>query len=71
MKSLKISLAFLLVFFGSQMSFAAPGPPTSGPVCWPPPCVPIDGGVVFLIAAGAIYGLKKIYDLRKTSQGIS
>jgi hypothetical protein len=29
--------------------------------CWPPPCVPIDGGISLLIAAGAIYGGRKLY----------
>lgn len=39
-----------------------PPPPTGGPGCWPPPCVPIDGGISLLIAAGAIYGGKKLYN---------
>ena len=49
--------------------FAAgpPGPPGGGggggPPCWPPPCVPIDGGISFLLVAGAIYGSKKVYDI--------
>ena len=30
-----------------------------------PSCVPIDGGVGFLIAAGVGYGVKKIRDSRK------
>ena len=39
------------------------GPPGSGgPPCWPPPCVPIDGGISFLILVGAIFGGKKIYN---------
>jgi hypothetical protein len=33
----------------------------SDPGCWPPPCIPIDGGVGWLIAAGALYGGKKAY----------
>ena len=37
-----------------------PPPPPPTPGCWPPPCVPIDGGISFLIAAGAIYGVKKL-----------
>lgn len=40
---------------------AAPSPPAAGgaPPCWPPPCIPIDGGVVFLLAAGLGLGAKK------------
>lgn len=33
------------------------GPPGGG--------VPVDGGLVFLLAAGAGYGAKKAYDYRK------
>lgn len=38
-----------------------PGPPGGGgdPPCWPPPCVPIDGGIGFLLAAGLAYGAKR------------
>jgi hypothetical protein len=43
-----------------------PPPPTGGvPDCWPPPCIPIDGGISLLIAAGALYGGKKLYSKRK------
>jgi hypothetical protein len=50
------------------------GPPPGGqvpggtvPPCWDPECVPIDGGVGFLIAAGAVLGAKKIRDYKKQS----
>ena len=35
------------------------------PVDPPDPDVPIDGGISLLIAAGALYGSKKIYDARR------
>ena len=38
-----------------------------------PACVPIDGGLSFLIAAGVGYGVKKVRDSRKklqTEQGV-
>jgi len=45
---------------------APPGGPAGGtPGCWPPPCVPIDGGISFLIAIGAAFGGKKAYDSLK------
>ena len=49
-----------------------PGPPGGGgtPPCWPPPCVPIDGGVLFLAAAGIAYGSKKAYDFTKKQQEV-
>lgn len=33
--------------------------------CIPPPCVPIDGGISFLVAAGVALGGKKIIDSLK------
>jgi len=40
---------------------AGPPPPPPNPGCWPPPCIPIDGGVCFLIFAGLALGAFKIY----------
>ena len=31
----------------------------------PPPATPIDGGLSLLLAGGAAYGIKKVYDARK------
>ena len=48
---------------------APPGgqvPTGIGPPCWDPECIPIDGGIGFLIAAGAVLGVKKIRDHKKT-----
>lgn len=66
---MKISLRLLLTVIvllvpiaGALM--AQPGPP-GGPPCWPPPCIPIDGGLSLLIGAGALLGGKKAMDLRK------
>jgi hypothetical protein len=65
------------VILGANVLLAAPPPPpsgggaTGGPVCWPPPCIPVDNGVIFLIIAGALYGAKKIYDLHKKPQPLS
>lgn len=41
--------------------------PGGDPGSQPPPggAVPVDGGLVFLLAAGAGYGAKKAYDYRK------
>lgn len=71
MKKFKLILTITLLLFGSKIIFSAPPPPPSGsPGCWPPPCVPIDGGVTFLIAAGAAYGAKKLVDARKKNKSI-
>lgn len=71
--------SFLLVFavLSNVMLFAQPpgGPPPGGggstgtlPPCWQPECVPIDGGVGFLIIAGVALGAKKIHDTRSKSR---
>lgn len=43
-----------------------PGGPGGGdPPCWPPPCIPVDGGLSFLVAIGAAFGGKKVYSALK------
>jgi hypothetical protein len=59
---------FILIFLFLSLTEAiaiAPPPGGADPPCWPPPCIPIDGGLGLLIACGAIYGGKKVYDLSK------
>lgn len=66
-------LSLLIFVLGVNfMAFTQPpgGPPPGGPTgggppCWDPECVPIDGGLGFLIAAGAVLGVKKIRDYKK------
>lgn len=71
MKVFKQILTVLLIVLCSNVLLSAPPPPPAGnPGCWPPPCVPIDGGLTFLIAAGAAYGAKKLVDVRKKSKFI-
>ncbi len=70
-KTLKFTLVLILIsspLFVST-SFAGMGggmghpKPCGGPY---PPCpVPLDGGVGFLLIAGAAFGGKKMYDLTK------
>lgn len=53
--------SLLLLFFLSMVTTisAAPGdpPPPTPP---PPPGVPIDNGLIYLIAIGLLYGLYKV-----------
>lgn len=68
MKKIRLFLLFIacnLFFSINVFSQLPPDNEEETPGCWPPPCVPIDGGIVFLIAAGAAYGSKKIYDYKK------
>ena len=67
----RITLKFIISFaviisalcFMEVQAAGPPGPPGGGgdPPCWPPPCVPIDGGISFLLAAGLAYGGKKAF----------
>ncbi len=49
----------LPVFLHAQGTSSDPGCDPGDPGC------PIDGGLIFLLAAGAGYGVKKIKDSRK------
>ena len=66
-----ITLVFVLgvnfIAFTQPPGGPPPGGGTTGntPPCWDPQCVPIDGGLGFLIAAGAVLGVKKIRDYKK------
>ncbi|MGV9011229.1 MAG: PID-CTERM protein-sorting domain-containing protein [Flavobacteriales bacterium] len=58
-------LALLLIaapMIGALMAQPGPG---GGPPCWPPPCIPIDGGLSLLIGAGALLGGRKALQARR------
>lgn len=56
---IKLFAAVAMLVMFSQLAFAQPPPPAT------PAAVPIDGGLGFLLAAGAGLGAKKAWDLRK------
>jgi hypothetical protein len=61
---IKISLILTLYFsVGTLALYAPPSPPAGGgtPACWPPPCIPVDGGIGILLVAGAALGAKEAY----------
>ncbi|TVR39069.1 MAG: hypothetical protein EA392_07670 [Cryomorphaceae bacterium] len=61
---LQLGLITFLIIFPLLLA-AQPSSGGAGPPCFPPPCIPIDGGTTLLIAAGLAIGGKKAYDLRK------
>ena len=66
-----IAITFFLFFLNTFYAMAGGPPPPppggGGPPCFPPPCIPIDGGISFLVAAGIAIGAKKVHDSRKKS----
>ena len=74
LSKLKVVVAFFMFEF---FTFAMPGPGGggppgggghTGPPCWAPPCVPIDGGIWFLLAAGAVIGIYTISKKKNSNQ---
>ena len=51
--SLLLLLLFPLIMIAQGTGLPGPGPP-------PPPGLPIDGGLLFLLIAGIVYGVKKL-----------
>lgn len=63
-----LSAAGMMIVFTFLPALAGAQP---NPGCDPaidPTCVPIDGGLSLLIAAGVGYGVKKVRDSRKQQQ---
>ena len=65
---LRSILTLILVATPLAMVVMAQPPVGGAPPCWPPPCIPIDGGVGFLALAGALYGGRKAMELRRSQR---
>ena len=50
-------LILIFVFTAISPCIFAQGIPPGAP-CWPPPCVPIDGGISIFVAIAAFAGYK-------------
>ena len=50
------NLLFLVFIFLTINILSQPGPPQSP--CWPPPCVPIDGGISLFTFISILIGYK-------------
>ena len=72
----KFIAIFSLVFFialanSLQAQPPDPGGGGQGPNCFPPPCVPIDGGLSWLLVAGTLYGGKKILEVNNAKNKLN
>jgi hypothetical protein len=59
-------LLFMVVILSGNLTFAAPNPPA--PIPPPPPGLPVDEGVVFLVASSILYAFYKINTYKKASR---
>ncbi len=57
-KTILILVLTMFLIFSASIISAQPPPP-------PPQDIPIDGGLIFLVAAGMIYGGREIYKHEK------
>lgn len=60
-----LSAAVMMIIFCCLPSLVHAQPPLGCDPLVDPLCVPIDGGLSFLIVAGVGYGVKKVRDSRK------
>ena len=56
---------------GNGPPIGPPGNGNGGPKCWPPPCIPIDNGIQYLMIAGLLYGARKSYQLSQDKKAKS
>ena len=59
-KKLVLSTLFIILVFISNAQPGGGGLPGGGgsPPCWPPPCVPIDGGISIFTFLSILFGYK-------------
>lgn len=53
-----LASVILLMIIGIQTGHSQPPPPPppDGPPCWPPPCIPVNGGIIYAIGAAVLFG---------------
>jgi hypothetical protein len=62
-KYILLSTVILLMVLGIQTGHAQPPPPPppSGPPCWPPPCIPVNGGILYAVIAAVAFGAYTLF----------
>jgi len=54
---MKKRILIVVLILITQQYFCQPGPPP-GPGCWPPPCIPVDGGISIFTIISILFGYK-------------
>jgi hypothetical protein len=54
---MKKKFLIIIVILIPQIYFSQPGSPGGTP-CWPPPCIPIDGGISIFTFISIFFGYK-------------
>tara|TARA_B100000780_G_scaffold270429_1_gene230216 strand:- start:722 stop:904 length:183 start_codon:yes stop_codon:yes gene_type:complete len=54
---MKKKILIILLILIVQQYFSQPGNPGAAP-CWPPPCIPIDGGISIFTFISILFGYK-------------
>ena len=52
-------ILIIVLIFIAQQYFSQPGSPGGTP-CWPPPCIPIDGGISIFTFISMLFGYKLV-----------
>lgn len=64
MKRILLALSVTFLVLMTSNLYAPPGG-GSGPACWPPPCIPADNGIKWMILGGFLLAIYKIVDIRR------
>jgi hypothetical protein len=64
---IRLACSFLFIAF-TPIGYVLADDPPGGGEPGDPDAVPLDGGLSLLIAAGAAYGVKKVYEYRNSKE---
>lgn len=67
-----LAALILLTIIGIQTAHAQPPPPPppSGPPCWPPPCIPVNGGIIYAVIAAVAFGVYSFFRVKKAQSAV-
>jgi hypothetical protein len=61
------AIILLVLVVGIQTGHAQPPPPPNEePPCWPPPCIPVDNGILYATLAAVVFGAVTLFKSFRT-----